>query len=424
MGYYVVSNPPDYSSAHGDIVCTVYDDNNTQVNYKYVADVYVGDNFITRLKSVPDPVNGLGIFNFGMIYRNYVNSDLVPFVAFDEEILLHEFSYYKLEMHIEWGYEYGTSSEFFDVGIETTRGINITNHYNGRLTSEELTILPYYQGHQVLTNRPYETSMYNAISNPVTAANHALLVGIMYYPVDGYDLRVTYIAYNNNGTTNTVSIRAGIEPSILPGYRYYQLNLSPIQTTYVSSIITSNTKYIIISIENYRIVNPSYTTLHQYKINLKCENRYNPITLIWLNKLGTYDSFTFPKVSKKSYNITKKNYNQLEYFIDESGAMRYFNGQIGNDNKPTYNVNFKESRILNSDIIDEKTYKWLNELLVSPLVYMQYDESSYITGQSVANLIPITIADSTFNFKTKAVERQFNLTLKIEFGDTLNAQYR
>jgi hypothetical protein len=104
--------------------------------------------------------------------------------------------------------------------------------------------------------------------------------------------------------------------------------------------------------------------------------------------------------------------------------MKYFSGQIGNDNKPTYNVNFKESRILNSDIIDEKTYKWLNELLVSPLVYMQYDEKNYSNDQSVANLIPITITDSTFNFKTKAVERQFNLTLKIEFGDTLNAQYR
>jgi hypothetical protein len=428
MAYSVVSIPPDYSSAHGDIVCTVYDDNYTQVNYRYVADVYAGDTLITRLKSVPDPVNGLGIFNFGMIYRNYVNSDFNNY-TWDEEIkMTNVLNLYSLEMHIEWGYEYGTSSEFFDVGIETTRGITITNHYNSRLLGTQKTLLPYYENN-TLSNRPTETSMYNALQNSSLGLNPKLLVGVWYDYDAEFELHVKWTAYNySNTSTGSVEI----DVAAIAGIKFYQLNISPdIARFYNGSLITSSTKYLKIEIIKYQIGGAHATTiLKKYIVNLKCENRYTPITLIWLNKLGTYDSYTFPKVSKKSYNITKKNYNQLEYFIDSNGIMQYYNGDIGNDNKPTYNVNYKESKIINSDLIDEKTYRWLNELLISPLVYIQSSdipdrEDIYNTNDPASRyLIPITITDSTFNFKTKAVERQFNLTLKIEFGDTLNAQYR
>jgi hypothetical protein len=428
MAYSVVDIPTDYSSAHGDIICTVYDDDYFEVNYRYVADVYIGDSFITRLKSVPDPVSGLGIFNFGMIYRNYVNSNLYGIDVSSADVILTGLYYYKLEMHIEWGYEYGTSSEFFDVGIETSRGISITNHYNSRLLGNQRTLLPYYENN-TLSNRPTETSMYNALQYPGVGFNPKLLIG-MWYNYDGdYELHVKWTAYNYSNTlTGGLERNAGA----INGLQFYQLNISPEVVRYYSaSLITSLTKYLKIEIIKYNVNNELSTVLKKYIVNLKCENRYTPITLVWLNKLGTYDSYTFPKVSKKSYNVTKKNYNQLEYYIDGSdGKAKYFNEDIGNDNKPTYNVNFKESRIINSDLIDEKTYRWLNELLVSPLVYMQSDElpdreDIYDTNDPASRyLIPINITDSTFNFKTKAVERQFNLTLKIEFGDTLNAQYR
>jgi hypothetical protein len=423
MAYSVVDTPPDYSSAHGDIICTVYDDNYTQVNYRYVANVYVGDDLITRLKSVPDPVTGLGIFNFGMIYRNYVNSNLYGVNFSAGNLILNSLYYYALEMHIEWGYEYGTSLENNDIGIETTRGINITNHYNGRLFGTNKTILQNYSNN-ALSNRPYETSMYNAIKKNNYTYDHKFLVGFWYNYDAELRLDIRLISYNSSNVQTGISFfSVGTSEFI----KFYELDLSPSVLNDYANIINSSTKYITIRLQRTEVsTGDQYDVLKDYKINLKCENRYNPITLVWLNKLGTYDSFTFPKVSKKSYNVTKKNYNQLEYFIDDyDGKAKYFNGDIGNDNKPTYNVNFKESRILNTDIIDEATYAWLNELLISPLVYMQSDYYNVMADTDTSNyLIPITITDSTFNFKTKAVERQFNLTLKIEFGDTLNAQYR
>jgi len=423
MAYSIVDTPPNYSSAHGDIICTVYDDNYTQVNYRYVADVYVGDQLITRLKSVPDPVTGLGIFNFGMIYRNYVDSNLYDANFSTGDLILNSLYYYALEMHIEWGYEYGTSLENNDIGVETTRGINIANHYNGRLFGTNRTILPNYSNN-ALSNRPYETSMYNAIKKNSYVNDYKFLVGFWYNYNPTLRLDIHLRAYNSsNSQTGGSFFPVGTSQFI----KFYQLDLSPSVLNDYANIINSTTKYIIIDLQRTEVsTGDQYDLLKSYKINLKCENRYNPITLIWLNKLGTYDSFTFPKVSKKSYNITKKNYNQLEYYIGSGdGIAHYYNGDIGNDNKPTYNVNFKESRILNTDMIDEATYTWLNELLISPLVYMQSDYYDVMADNDTSNyLIPITVTDSTFNFKTKAVERQFNLTLKIEFGDTLNAQYR
>mgnify|MGYP003328950637 CR=1 FL=1 len=163
-------------------------------------------------------------------------------------------------------------------------------------------------------------------------------------------------------------------------------------------------------------------TSREIEYILTCEPKYNPYTLIWLNKLGGYDSFDFTKVNKRSFEFEKKSYNQLPYTIltdnythpYANGQMTYFNNRSLNENKIVYNSTYSEKLTLNTDIIDEATYKWLFELVISPKIFL------YENGM----LIPIYIKDTNYELKTRVNDKVFNLTLNLEYSDNINTQYR
>jgi hypothetical protein len=217
-----------------------------------------------------------------------------------------------------------------------------------------------------------------------------------------------------SGTTTTNS--KVLTTFTLASNQMNQFNVSPqaINNEIGSSIITSNTKYYQVYF-TLKDTDCNTITLATKRFYIYCEPRYTPLTLVWLNKQGGYDSYDFSKVSKKAYDIEKKTYTQLNYKINSStGVMSYYNQTTLNDNMVTYSGTFKERLVANTDIIDEATYAWLGELVNSPAIYLQ----------SGTYFIPMIIKNTSFDFKTKVVDRQFNLQLNLEYGDVLNVQYR
>jgi hypothetical protein len=70
--------------------------------------------------------------------------------------------------------------------------------------------------------------------------------------------------------------------------------------------------------------------------------------------------------------------------------------------------------VLNSDLLPDAEYIWLEELILSPLAYIQIDDYFY----------PIKITDNNYEPKKHVNDDLTNLTLNIEFGDRFNTQYR
>jgi hypothetical protein len=130
--------------------------------------------------------------------------------------------------------------------------------------------------------------------------------------------------------------------------------------------------------------------------------------------LGGYESYTFSKVSKRSIDITKKDFTKLKYNIDSSGDMGLSSGFVMNDDAVTYYGNFKERLELNCDFLTQDQLTWLSELVKSPQVYIE--ENGY--------LVPFKITDQSFEFKQRASDRNFNLKIAGEYGDIKNVQYR
>jgi len=122
----------------------------------------------------------------------------------------------------------------------------------------------------------------------------------------------------------------------------------------------------------------------------------------------------FPKISKKSVDITKKSFTQLGYAINSDGSMTYYNGNVLNDNTIVFSGDAVETKILNTDYITESASNWLAELVKSPQIYLE--QSGYY--------IPVLITDTKYDYKTRSVDRLISLTVNIKFGDDQNVQYR
>ena len=152
-----------------------------------------------------------------------------------------------------------------------------------------------------------------------------------------------------------------------------------------------------------------------------CESKYEVFTIIWLNQYGGYDSYQFSKKSKRSYASEKKSFERIPYNVNPAnGVMNYVqmsgstSSKVFVENQIVYDSKFKESLVLNTDIIDEATYDWLSELIISPCVFLFSNDS----------FVPIMIKDSNYDFKKRVNDKVFNLTINVDLQQQMNTQYR
>ena len=152
-----------------------------------------------------------------------------------------------------------------------------------------------------------------------------------------------------------------------------------------------------------------------YRFDIYCETKYTPYTIHFLNKLGGFESFDFRKVSRKTLTVDKKNFQQQPYRMDSSGvvSLRTSNG-VMNDTDTTYAVSFKEKMKLFADITTDLQYQWLSELVTSPIVY--FDDNGV--------LVPVTISNTDYEIKKVINDKITSLSIDIEFGRSLNTQFR
>jgi hypothetical protein len=152
-----------------------------------------------------------------------------------------------------------------------------------------------------------------------------------------------------------------------------------------------------------------------YRFNLVCEPKYEVYTIHFLNRFGGFESKDFTKVSRRRIEVEKKDYGKAAYTVDSSGVPQYYNAQkVYQETIATYACTWKEKMVLNSDLLPDAEYIWLEELILSPLAYIQIDDYFY----------PIKITDNNYEPKKAVNDDLTNLTLNIEYGDRFNTQYR
>lgn len=134
------------------------------------------------------------------------------------------------------------------------------------------------------------------------------------------------------------------------------------------------------------------TEFFKIYVDTEC-SQYTSRRLHWLNKLGTWDSYSFTKYSEENTSIKSSGYQKNKGVWSSTNTFDYnlVNGASFSGTKVA-----TDTMILNSDWIKEEKHNWLmKSLLESPSVYL---ESSYGVFE------PVTISTKKYKVKQKIKE--------------------
>lgn len=398
MALSLLYNPVDYSSAHGDLIFTLLEDtkpfnSSLYPDYKYVCDVYVQGLLQARLKSFPRPDDKIGVFNIGNIIRNYIFPYFAPAANSLRAQKVGEAFFYT-NVICRLGEEYGTVT-YSNIIIDSQR--TYFNHYNGRLIGQNTILADYLD--KVISTRPYATPVYRG----------AKFCFIPFLPTDDTTINLIIKAYN--GSTLVATSTQPFTPTALSSNEMQMFNVAPAAiNAAVPGMINSFIEYYTVEFNTTNITGDSI-----YRFNLTCEAKYEVFTVHFMNKFGGFESKDFTKVSRRKIDIEKSSFGSSAYAISSTGQPEYFNTQkVYRETNKVYAGAWKEKMVLNTDLLKDDEYIWLEDLVKSPICYIEIQGYFY----------PMTITDNNYEGHKVINDDLTNLTINIEFGDRFTTQYR
>jgi hypothetical protein len=131
----------------------------------------------------------------------------------------------------------------------------------------------------------------------------------------------------------------------------------------------------------------------QYKmVGEECFN--DPVSFLFLNRQGVWDTYTFTKKYTKKYNVNKKTYSQ-----QKSLNTKYWNRQSYDKSETTFYGDAEEIITVDSNFVIQNDVIVIEELLMSPYVYMIMD--SWLPSNNMDDIYPYLIPCSVENKEVK-----------------------
>lgn len=359
MAITIVENPVDKSSVHDDLWHTVESNNSTAVDFKYVFDLFVGNNQLIRAKIYPNPNDNNGYFNVSNIISNEMKFDwFTP----NGNVFMKELND-SGEIYLDYNYRIG----------EDVSGVTTLNMASGTVTVANS--VPSLFGRRVNDSSILENGTKRFLTNrdklnikSNTDEDHYIGVSIQ-----NSDYLKIY-QYNSAGSmlvSGSISIPATTMTNIM------QMNISP--TAFADSGITFNasTAYYELEMSN------DIMFLDKVRVYFDCNKKYEVINLHFMNNYGVFDTARFTCVSKLTMDAQRKTFEKPDYkfssgvtFYDTYGNNRkYYESKINYGSQYQWNYN------LTMDFPSDQDYEWLSELISSPQVWAEIrydnDEKEY-----------------------------------------------
>lgn len=374
MAIVLNSEAGNTSSVNNEMLFVAYEatkatDPVTYVDYSYVCDVYVDSVFIERLIARPDPEFNRGIFD--------VSRALQPYCT----------------------YGFDASGNVVDYTARVAYQLKFGEQYGGTLYTNLLVDSSDRYAFKTYALRPFTSS---AIITNGKASNMPTTVN--WHKKDW--LLLSYFS-NVSGITDI-----DVDYYNAAGSNYHN-------ETIVNSDYTANTiRQANLGNLLYTLTDAEYLLLSgggvTQRVNLLCSPKFPAHLLVWLNPFGGYDSQSFGMVSKKTIDLTRKDYQQLNYRINASGEVSYQADNVFYGGKKGFATNGKTRLSMTSHLLNESEYTWLADLFISPEVYILLDTGKFL---------PVTIGQNTYEFKSYKNSRLSPLQFDVEFTDGFNSQY-
>lgn len=377
-----VSEPSGKPSIQDDLWHIVSSDNSSGEDFKYVFDVYVDGEQLSRVKLFPDPTTGKGYYDPHKIVQGSITYD---WFAPEDKIYLRSPDT-SGQMSIEYTVQYGEDAS----GVTTTNMASDTvRAYNWRPDVFKRRVMGLSdKNNTFVTDRPFSAKC------SVDSAE-ALMIGI-HSPgavsciINKYGYDNSLIAGDNSSSTSLFT-------------DYCQLNISPagINGQLGAGFINSAVKYYTVEIDELDGVT--------FRVDIICDREFTAIPLHFINKYGMFDTARFGLVSRLTMDAERKSFKQREYKFGATSVDYKDSKGVYYESKINYAQRAEFSYKLNMDAPSDDEYKWLSDLILSPQIYAQIDGYFY----------PVTIKATNYEFSEYVFNRFKVFEIDIELNQTV-----
>lgn len=148
----------------------------------------------------------------------------------------------------------------------------------------------------------------------------------------------------------------------------------------------------------------------QYKM-LPPECFNDPVSFMFINRQGVWDTYTFTKKHTKTYQPNKKSYNSLK-----SLNTQVWNRQSYDTNATVYYGDAEEMFTVDSSYVAQNDREIIEGLLMSPNVYMIMNNWTPEKGQTeiYPYLIPCLVSDSEVHQFEYKYDRLYQYTIQLK----------
>jgi len=353
MAVTIIQEPDLFSAACNPVVFTFDSDQTIQPNFSFYVELYVQGNLHSAHQVFPESAN-YGKFDASQIMRALTTTPAI------DGAFVQDFSTALLQIRIVVFEKYGLVPT-----LQASASSNTVRVFNGSLKYDQFVTwnsdiydIKQTDGALFTTNFPRSQKAW-------CRYDEYFFLGLF---AKRFVLGDTYTMYFELFDSNGNSIDSASYS--ITHERYWQFCVGPENIVNNTTILQSNfdiCAYYEVYVEYTDGMTLNYTEHFQIWYDQDC-TRYEPVRLHWLNKFGSYDSFSFDLLSQSSGNVTANNYQQQ---IGQWSAGNYIFPRNASQMKH-YSKRSIEQLIINSDWIKQDVQHWLvEELYESPRVYIE-----------------------------------------------------
>jgi hypothetical protein len=157
-----------------------------------------------------------------------------------------------------------------------------------------------------------------------------------------------------------------------------------------------------------------FNSFDKIRVYIKCNGRYEPISLHFMNRYGMFDTAKFGLVSRLTMDVDRKQYRQRDYRFGTNAVTYYDGNNVYHDSSVNYFNAMDHKYKLTMDAPTDAEYQWLSQLIYSPQVYAEIGGSYY----------PVLIASNNYEYSTYVNNRLRPLEIEINVNQPRNSHLR
>jgi hypothetical protein len=366
----IENEPGDITPVYSDITYTLSSNNSGQTNFKFVAVVKnAAGTILAKLKAPVYTGTSYGVFNLSRILQNYVTFDFNQATTIPAKCSNSFLAY-----SVEFGEEYG-GTEYLNLTSDTGKYT-----WNGLFSKWESEAVNDYEI-AIPSSRKFLTTVR---SRRVTRAQYDYLY-FLRGAATGVD-EVEVKAYDAAGNATTSVIDQTFNTTAKDEYLLRMaagvVNLNQIPSASLisgtaGSVVPVGTVYYTIQLKQ-SIGNDPCSETYRFDVIEEC-SKYTPRVLYFLNRLGGFETLRCGMLNRDTFEVQRKQLKRNTY--------EFTGTQYGRDTAAhgiaSYSTTKTRKVILNTDFLNATEWQWVDDLLSSPIVYLDGTIPVNITNTSM-----------------------------------------